>query len=890
MKKLCWLLVLVMLVSSIGLTAFAEDAAPAAAATGSRFSSYDEVNALITISPAEGDQVELGYLDGVTTILEVDGLKFKDLNKNGKLDVYEDWRQDIDARVWDLIGQMTLEEKAGLFYHVNTCGNPSGVDFADSRYMFGMEEDFPAEEAAPAEDAAPEPAGEEPSSGEPAGEDASSGEPAGEDASSGESAGDDAAEGEGESEGESAGGPGGGGGGGFATKSMWYYISVLNITTHLDNTNGTPAQQSVYHNAMQALGEDTRLGIPIVISNDRQYNAWGGMIDTAHDAFGAANDLELSRKLWTQYSLESRAVGIHVVLHPYGEELGSWNGEDPEYAGTMTREETLCIQVEGGTDACMKHFIARGGDSDFQGARSDAQTVDNWMTAWRIALEANPKWVMTNGYGTGLSNSVHVDYDAETMNYLRETLGYEGIIVSDWGAQGDGMTGDGPTGGVTLDGVNLLEISMAERYAYCINLGLDQIGNPAADYSGDGRTGAASRSAMEEALTLGLVSEERANETYYRVLKDKFELGLFENPYVDANKALALAASEEYIADPWEIVDNDTLMAARNPEVVALERQLQAESAILIKNDDNLLPLEKGIKVYVDSTAAALTLEGYKKVLPDYCELVDDIEDADVVIADCTQVNDAAEMIIDDAKDAGKKLVIVANCVDPDAYLIENADALLALTFSRPADHGTGAGGFITTTEPIVFAQLLFGDAEPAGMVVKEIARDAASDEAQWKDLAGDQGANQYVRMMLLATMKTSENNTTPNNWGDPLIQYKYGMRYGAEPEFVYDTLVLPRAIKITETESNGSTMTQSESVVETKAGEPFTVYFLLWNNGADGITTVQAKCDDEVIAEKIMAVNGGQWRVVEMTLTVDQPGEHTITVGDLSKTISIVE
>ena len=62
---------------------------------------------------------------------------------------------------------------------------------------------------------------------------------------------------------------------------------------------GTPEQQVVYHNAMQAIAEDTRLGIPVVISNDRQYNAWGGMIDTAHDAFGAANDLALSEKLWT---------------------------------------------------------------------------------------------------------------------------------------------------------------------------------------------------------------------------------------------------------------------------------------------------------------------------------------------------------------------------------------------------------------------------------------------------------------------------------------------------------------------------------------------------------------------------------------------------------------
>ena len=812
-RKLSAILAAAMLASSFGMSAMAEESVQA------RFTDYDQVNQAITVIAGTDTQKELGYLDGVTTILEVDGLKFKDLNGNGQLDVYEDWRQDVDARVKDLYDQMTLEERAGLFYHVNTCGNPMGVDFADSRYMFGTESVVPDESSS------------------------------------------------------------------FTSRSMWYYINVLNITSHLDNTNGTPAQQIVYHNAMQALAEDSRLGVPVVISNDREYNAWGGMIDVAHDAFGAANDLELSKKLWTAYSLESRAVGIHVVLHPYGQELGSWNGEDPEYAGNMTKAEVAAIQVEGGTEACMKHFIARGGDSSFQNARSDAQTVDNWMTAWKIALESNPKWVMTNGYGTGLTNTVHVDYDKETMDYLRNTLGYDGIIVSDWGDQGDSNSG-----GTTVDGVEILSLSIPERYAYVINNGLDQIGAFACDYESDGHGGQASRSGINEALEQGLISEERCYETCYRVLKDKFEFGLFENPYSDKDKALAIAASAEYIAEPWDITDIDTLMAARNPEVVELERQLQAESAVLIKNDDDLLPLQKGTKAYINSTASAITLEGYKKVLPEFAELVEDIEQADVVIADCTQMNDAAEMIIEDAKDAGKKLVIVANAIDPDTYMLENGDAVLALTFSRPADHGTGAGGFITTTEPIMLAKLLFGDAEPAGMVVKELARDSAMDDAQWKDLAGDQGANQWVRMMLLATMKTSENNTVPNNWGDPLVQYQYGMKYGEKPEFVYDTLVLPRATHEVVTESNGSTRTSYESIVETKAGVPFNAYVLLWNNGADGMTTVQATCDGEVIAQKIMAVNGGDWRVVEMTLTIDEPGEHVVTVGDLTKTITIVE
>src|SRR4051812_7625580 len=48
-------------------------------------------------------------------LIEVDGLQFKDLNGNGKLDKYEDWRLSPEERAKDLVSQMTLDEKAGLF-------------------------------------------------------------------------------------------------------------------------------------------------------------------------------------------------------------------------------------------------------------------------------------------------------------------------------------------------------------------------------------------------------------------------------------------------------------------------------------------------------------------------------------------------------------------------------------------------------------------------------------------------------------------------------------------------------------------------------------------------------------------------------------------------------
>ncbi len=815
MKKLSLLLAMILMVSCL---------APLAGATEAP--DYSDRKKTIHVIEATDTQAELGYVDG-TTILDVDGLKFKDLNKNGQLDKYEDWRVDIEDRITDLYSQLNVAEKAALFIHVNTCGNPAGVDFADERNMWEMNCPFDV----PAE-------------------------------------------------GEVVEGPVTGG-----SYSMWYYINEYNITHFLSNDNGDAVMQTSFHNDMQQIGEETRLGMPITISNDRQYNAWGGMVDTAHDAFGTANDVELGKKLWEQYSKESRAVGIHVVLHPYGQEIGSWNGEDPLYAGTMAKAEIEAIQVEDGVYACAKHFIARGGDAAYSDAASDAKTVDNWMTAWKLALESNPKWLMTNGYSTGLYDGVHVDFDKKTMSYLRDTLGYDGVVLSDWGAQGADNAG-----GITEDGLDLLTLTIPERYAYTINLGLDQIGAPAAGRDVDNPGFTADVGAVQIAIETGLITEARVEETARRVLRTKFEMGLFENPYCDPAEALKIAASPEYQAEQWAITDNETLTRARNAEVVELEYQLMAKSAVLVKNDDNLLPLSKEYKLYIGSTAAATTLDALKAAFGAYTTVVENMEEADVVIVDATQINDASELLIDDAVDMGKKLVIVTNNVDPNTYVMESADAVLFMNFSRPADHGTGAGGFITTTEPAIYAEILYGVRQPEGMIVKEIARNTLMDGTQWKDLAGDQGANQWVRMMLLATMKTSEYNTVPGNWGDPLLCYEYGMRYGQEPKFTYDTLVLPRVDKEVTVDNGSSVMTSVESVVEAKVGVPFPVYFLLWNDGADGVVTVQVKDGETVLAEKIMAVNGGDWRVVEMEITLDTAGEHTITVGNLSKTINIAE
>ena len=266
------------------------------------------------------------------------------------------------------------------------------------------------------------------------------------------------------------------------------------------------------------------------------------------------------------------------------------------------------------------------------------------------------------------------------------------------------------------------------------------------------------------------------------------------------------------------------------------------------------------------------------------------MEDADVVVGDFGSINDATELFIEDAQDAEKPIVLTLNCTKPTQYAIENADALIYMSYSQGADHGSTEGGFITGTAPWVYADMIFGDREPGGVINKEIARDTEADNEQWKDLAGDQGASPYVRLIVQALMEDDPNHAAPINYGDPLVTYQFGMSYGKDPEFKYSCLILPIAQETVEVESGSSTTLQTTVWNQAKVGEPFTIYCLLRNTGADGLTTAQAKVNGEVVAEKIMTVEGGSWRVVQMDITVDAPSEYTIEIGDAVNTIKIAE
>ena len=186
--------------------------------------------------PAQAEPEQPVVKTTVKNIIEVDGFQFRDLNDNGTLDVYEDWRADVEDRITDLISQMTLKEKVVLLFHPCLAGNNGGGNFtATEQEMYEQNCPF-------------------------------------------------------ETENKSSFG-----------YSVWWYVNKWGATHFLDNSNGTPLDKIRLHNEIQKMCEETRLGIPMTFSCDRENNGWAGFTDAPHDAFGTANDPELAVELWTRY-------------------------------------------------------------------------------------------------------------------------------------------------------------------------------------------------------------------------------------------------------------------------------------------------------------------------------------------------------------------------------------------------------------------------------------------------------------------------------------------------------------------------------------------------------------------------------------------------------------
>ena len=312
-------------------------------------------------------------------------------------------------------------------------------------------------------------------------------------------------------------------------------------------------------NEIQEISESAPLGIPVIFSMDTEAGA--AFVKDATflpDEInqGAVNDPELVTRLNQVLKEELMAVGVRMALSPDADLSTDprWGRNQECYSEDTDVVQSLIVAavqaLQGGSEltedsviATVKHFPGSGGQTDgVDGTPLTIQedSIDLHLAGFRAAIEAGVAAVMPYGYSTvpylggdAVENSA--DQSAAVMtDLLRGELGYTGLIQTDWGLNFVGAT----------------------------NAGADILG------------GAGVRSTRQ--LVEG-VDEERLTDACRRILIAKFQLGIFENPYVDEENAAQVLGSEEHRAVAKEAAARSfTLLKYENASPLAGQKLVVA--------------------------------------------------------------------------------------------------------------------------------------------------------------------------------------------------------------------------------------------------------------------------------------------------------------------------
>ena len=519
------------------------------------------------VSPRGAAEAQVPVRARAKRTLTVDRLTFKDLNANGRLDPYEDWRLPVAARVSDLVGRMTLEEKAGMLL-INTLNAEAGGRLSERGVQMIQDEKmtrFIFRNTVVANAVSPAPV-----AAAPAGPPTAAAPPAGTPGGAG---------GGGRAGRGGAGGAGGGGGFGGGPGG---------------GAQVTPYEAAQFTNLVQELAEGTRLGIPVVFkSNARNHverDARPG-INVATGAFSewpkepglaATRDTTLLAEFGRIMRTEWSAIGLRG-MYGYMADLSTeprWYRvhetftEDADLASTIIR--TLVTNIQGprlgpGSIALtLKHFPGHGpqeggADSHYEFGKNQSipsGTLAYQLKPFRAAIAAGVSSIMPSySIPVGMKyapNDVGVAFSKGILTaLLRDTLEFEGNLNSDTGIIGPRAWG--------LEGK-----SADEQIAIAINAGIDVLSG----FDRNAQIGTLVKS--------GKITEPRLDLAVRRLLKEQFELGLFEDPYVDADRAAYVVGNRAFQSKGEEA---------------------QRKSIVLLQNRGGLLPLrastaEAPVKVY----------------------------------------------------------------------------------------------------------------------------------------------------------------------------------------------------------------------------------------------------------------------------------------------------
>lgn len=543
----------------------------------------------------------LGYsTESGVKIITVNGLSFKDLNKNGKLDVYEDWRLPVDQRAKDLASKMTVEQIAGLMLysaHQAVPGNPRG--FGASTYNG---KPFPESGARPSD----------------------------------------------------------------LSDQQKKFLAEDNLRHVLVTRVQSSEIAAEWNNKLQAFVEGLGLGIPANNSSDPRHNAVasteynagaGGTISMWPESLGMAAtfDAALVKKFGSIAAKEYRALGIATALSPQID-LGTeprWNrlngtfGENPQLAADLARAYVDGFQTSSGKDeisngwgyqsvnTMTKHWPSGGpeeGGRDghfaygkfavYPGNGFNTHLVPFTEGAFKLSGKTKrtaaimPYYTISygqdkvNGENVGNSFSKYIITDL-----LRKKYGYDGVVCTDWMiTANEGKTPDvfmGKSWGVE-------SLTVAERHYKVLKAGVDQFGG-----NNDAKP-------VLEAYQMGVKEfgeaafRARFEASAVRLLRNIFQVGLFENPYLDP------------------VV---TKSVVGNPEFMKAGYEAQLKSVVMLKNKQSVLPLKKNITVYIPKRVTPTGRDWFGNVTPEkidypvnpdlvkkYFTLTDDPSKADVAI------------------------------------------------------------------------------------------------------------------------------------------------------------------------------------------------------------------------------------------------------------------
>ena len=465
--------------------------------------------------------------------ITVDGEVFRDLNRNGSLDPYEDYRVATTDRVEDLLGQMTLEEKVGQMFHPPVLIEPDPLFRV---FLEAMNAGTSIEEL-------------------------------------------------------------------ISRKSL----------THFNFYGGaSPENIAKRLNELQRIAERTRLGIPLSISSDPVHEVpRGGGIASftlggvskwpSQLGFAAGRDASMLEAFGKVAAAEYRAMGFTTALHPmsdmateprWARNFGTF-GSNAELSAEMTVAYMRGFQGNGLSDksvmTMVKHFPGGGPQLDgldphLKSGESQVYPGENFeyhLAPFIAAIENDMRVVMPY-YGIPTAQTdedVAMAYNRYILtDLLRDELGFEGVVCTDWGV----VTG-------RIWGVEALTIE--ERYLKSVEAGVDQYG------------GESDPEYIVDLVRDGAISEARIDESVRRILKNKFDLGLFEAPFVD----------EAVISELVNL-----------PEYTALGMQAQRNAVVLLDNEAAQLPLATKTRIFVDGLEPS--------VAANYGTVVNTPEEADVVL------------------------------------------------------------------------------------------------------------------------------------------------------------------------------------------------------------------------------------------------------------------